>query len=36
MLDMVQTTYRKVLVKYLKMVNPRIPATSPQKRPREK
>jgi hypothetical protein len=36
MLDMVQTTYRKVLIKYLKMVNPRIPAASQQKRPREK
>jgi hypothetical protein len=35
MLVMVQTTYRRVLIKYLKMVNPRIPAMAKQKRPRE-
>jgi hypothetical protein len=35
MLDMVQTTYRRVLIKYLKMVNPRIPAMAKQKRTRE-
>jgi hypothetical protein len=35
MLDMVQTAYRRLLDKYLKMINPRIPATAQQKRPRE-
>jgi hypothetical protein len=35
MLDVVQTTYRKVLIKYLKIVNPRIPAAEHKKRPRE-
>ena len=35
MLDMVQTTYRRVLIKYLKLVNPRIPVMAKQKRPRE-
>jgi hypothetical protein len=36
MLDLVQTTYQRVLIKYLKMVNPRIPAMAQQKkRPRE-
>jgi hypothetical protein len=35
MLDMVHTTYQRVLIKYLKMVNPRIPAIAKQKRPRE-
>jgi hypothetical protein len=35
MLDMVHTTYQRVLIKYLKMVNPRIPATGKPKRPRE-
>lgn len=36
MLDMVQKTYRRVLMRYLKMVNPRIPAiVAKQKRPRE-
>jgi hypothetical protein len=35
MLDMVQTTYQRVLIKYLKMVNPRIPTVAKQKRPRE-
>jgi hypothetical protein len=35
MLEMVQTTYRRVLIKYLKSVNPHIPPMSPQrKRPR--